>query len=50
MVNQKNLIYNYVDRTSILKIVQDHFTGREDNSQEIWSFFLLNAWIEKNFN
>jgi asparagine synthase (glutamine-hydrolysing) len=50
MTNEKNLIYNFVDREMIMVLIQDHFSGRDDNAQEIWSFLLLNGWIEKNFN
>ena len=50
MINQNNLVYNFIDRDKIVKIIQDHLNNRVDNSQEIWSFLILSRWIEDNFN
>ncbi|MBR9998745.1 MAG: asparagine synthase (glutamine-hydrolyzing), partial [Cyclobacteriaceae bacterium] len=50
MTRETLLIYEFVDRKKILDLIQDHLSGRDDNSQEIWSLFVISAWIEQHFN
>jgi asparagine synthase (glutamine-hydrolysing) len=50
MMNQRNLIFNFIGRDKVKKIVHDHLSNREDNSHEIWSLLILSRWVEINFN
>jgi asparagine synthase (glutamine-hydrolysing) len=50
LTSEKNLVFNFIEREEFLKLVRDHLSLKEDNSQEIWSFLILSNWIERNFN
>ena len=50
LTRENNLIYHFIEREKFLKLIRDHLSGKEDNSQEIWSAVVLTFWIERNFN
>ncbi len=49
ITDKKNLLFEYVNRENIVKLVQEHMLSKEDNSQELWSILVLGLWIKKNF-
>jgi asparagine synthase (glutamine-hydrolysing) len=50
VTGKENLLFQYLDQARIADLIKKHMAGMEDNAQEIWSVFLLDAWIRKKFN
>lgn len=49
-LRQKNaIIYRYVNEEIIHKLLEDHNKGKADNTLEIWSILVLEAWLQKEF-
>jgi len=49
IIDKENLLYEYVQREKILKLVQEHMLAEEDHSQELWSVLVMGLWINKHF-
>lgn len=40
-------LYDYLDRRTVHRLVEDHFSGRENRRLLIWSLINLNEWIKQ---
>ena len=42
-----NQLYDFFDKRAILKIINDHKSGKIDYSEKLWSILFLSKWLEK---
>jgi len=48
LINNDSMIYNYLDKKSVLNLIDDHLTGRENRRLLIWSLLSLDNFC-KNY-
>jgi len=46
----QSIIFNYVEKDHIAKLVQGHMSKKQDYSLEIWSVMVLVNWLKIHFN
>ena len=48
IVKGKPLIFEFLDRTSVLKLVEEHMSGTTNRRLLIWSLIYFEAWLRQN--
>ncbi|MDQ3535284.1 MAG: asparagine synthase (glutamine-hydrolyzing) [Bacteroidota bacterium] len=43
------ILFKYIPEETIIKLLNDHLKGKADNTLEIWSIVVLEAWLQKEF-
>lgn len=46
LMNGQARIYEFMDRTQVLELVEDHLTGRQNRRLFIWSLLNFEKWCE----
>ncbi len=44
-----NLLYEYMDRTAVMQLLNEHIHMKRDYSGELYSLIVLSAWLEREF-
>jgi asparagine synthase (glutamine-hydrolysing) len=50
LMSASPLFYEYIEKATVIKLIEDHKRGYADYSNHIWSLLLLNQWINTFFN
>jgi asparagine synthase (glutamine-hydrolysing) len=45
LVEPSRLVYEFVDRPSVERLVKEHMTGRRDHSYFLWRILVLDLWL-----
>ncbi|RPG55934.1 MAG: asparagine synthase (glutamine-hydrolyzing) [Flavobacteriales bacterium TMED235] len=48
-LNNKNIIFNIIDKNEVNKILENHFNNKANNRLIIWSLIYFNEWLKINF-
>ena len=48
MLHEHNTYKNYIEKDYIVKIIDEHFDKKNNNTYKIWQIFYLIVWLEKN--
>ena len=49
ILNEKNTIFNIIDKNEVNKILENHFNNKANNRLIIWSLIYFNEWLKINF-
>ncbi len=49
ILNEKNIIFNIIDKNEVTKILENHFNNKANNRLIIWSLIYFNEWFKINF-
>tara|TARA_B100000965_G_scaffold340803_1_gene309287 strand:- start:1003 stop:2808 length:1806 start_codon:yes stop_codon:yes gene_type:complete len=49
ILNEKNTIFNIIDKNEVSKILENHFKNKANNRLIIWSLIYFNEWFKINF-
>ena len=49
ILNEKNIIFNIIDKNEVAKILENHFNNKKNNRLIIWSLIYFNEWFKINF-
>jgi len=48
LINSDSLIYNYLDKKSIIELVNEHLDGKRNRRLLIWSLLNFDEWGNLN--
>ena len=49
VLNEKNTMFNFIDKNEVKKILRNHFNNKKNNRLVIWSLIYFNEWLKINF-
>ena len=49
VLNEKNIMFNFIDKNEVKKILRNHFNNKKNNRLVIWSLIYFNEWLKINF-
>lgn len=49
ILNEKNILFNIIDKNEVKKILYNHFNNNKNNRLIIWSLIYFNEWLKINF-
>lgn len=47
LISQQNSIYNYLDRTATLRLINEHLDGKKNRRLLIWSLLYFSEWCKR---
>jgi asparagine synthase (glutamine-hydrolysing) len=48
LFNEKTIMYNYIDKDSVLKIRDDFYNSKKNSGNKLWLILCLSIWFKKH--